>query len=168
MLGYRRAAGTRTQLTWFDRTGKVAGTVGDPDENSFGYPELSPDGRRLAVDRIVQGNQDIWLIDLQRPGATRFTFDAAADIRPEWSADGTQILFSSNRKNSYDLYAKPTSGTGAEQLLLESAESKFAFNWSGANFLLYVATDPRGPLGLSVLPMQGDRKPVSILNSPFI
>jgi hypothetical protein len=74
LVAYRGGAGSHMQLTWFDRSGKMAGSVGDPDENAVGYPELSPDGRRVAVDHTVQGNTDVWLIDLLRGGATRFTF----------------------------------------------------------------------------------------------
>ena len=64
LVTYRSASGgIRRQLTWFDRSGKVVGTVGAPDENNLLDPALSPDGRRVAVDRTVQGNTDIWIID---------------------------------------------------------------------------------------------------------
>jgi hypothetical protein len=81
MIAHRAGPGAANQLVWFDRAGKMLGTVGDPDE-TIATPELSPDGHRVAVDRVVQGNQDIWIIDLLRGGATRFTFDAAIDRRP--------------------------------------------------------------------------------------
>ena len=45
------------RLAWFDRSGKEVGTLGAPDENGLQNPELSPDGRRVAVDRTVQGNR---------------------------------------------------------------------------------------------------------------
>ena len=168
MVAYRSGGGSRTQLTWFDRTGKTAGTVGDPDQNGLGFPELSPDGRRVAVDRTVQGNQDIWVMDILRGGAARFTFDAALDRRPLWSPDGTQMLFQSNRKGAYDLYAKPSSGTGAEQLLIESPGQKIPYGWSAdGHFLLYGWDNPKTDRDLWALPMQGDRKPVVVVNSAF-
>ena len=58
-------------------------------------PRVSPDGRRVAVARTVQGNTDIWLLDGAR--TSRVTFDAAADLDPLWSPDGTRIVFRSNR-----------------------------------------------------------------------
>lgn len=82
--------------------------------------DLSPDGRQAAVIRTVQNNVDVWLYDVLRGGATRFTFDTANDQIPMWSSDGTQVAFISNRKGIYDIYLKPSSGTGNEQPLLES------------------------------------------------
>jgi eukaryotic-like serine/threonine-protein kinase len=168
IIAYRASAGTRTQLMWFDRMGKMLGTVGEPDVESLGYPELSPDGRRVAVDRIVQGNQDVWLIDLIRGGAQRFTFDSAIDRRALWSTDGTQILFSSNRKNAFDLYMKAASGAGAEQLVIESSYTKNALSWSShGRSLLYSEDNPKTARDLWALPMQADGKPIPVVNSQF-
>jgi dipeptidyl aminopeptidase/acylaminoacyl peptidase len=166
MVAYRGGADSRTQLTWFDRTGKVIGTVGDSDEN-IGYPELSPDGRRVAVDRTVQSNQDIWLIDLQRGGATRFTFDPAVDRRPLWSPDGMQIVFCANRKSGFDLYTKPSTGAGDDRVLVESQTTKTPDDWSAdGQFLLYNENNGKTS-DILALPMQGDRKPIPVANNPF-
>jgi eukaryotic-like serine/threonine-protein kinase len=170
MVAYRSGVGSRTQLTWFDRNGKTTGTVGDPDENGFGFPELSPDERRVAVDRILPGSQDIWLIDLLRGGVTHFIFDATfINRRPLWSPDGTQIVFGSRRNSGVDnLYTKPSSGAGTEQLLLESSGLKVANSWStDGRFLLYGEDNPKTARDLWALPMQGDRKPIAVVNSPF-
>jgi Tol biopolymer transport system component len=173
VLLYRQGAGARRQLTWFDRNGKAVGTVGEPADDLDGYPELSPDGRRVAVDRTVQGNSDVWLIDLARGGVTRFTFEAAIDGRPIWAPDGTQVLFSSNRRSKAagafgDLYTKPSSGAGAERLLLESPNQKVPYGWSpDGQILLYREDDPKTSGDLWALPMQG-RKPVAVANSPFV
>ena len=102
LVAYRSGGGTRRQLTWFDRAGKVLGTVGAPDENNLSAPCLSPDGRRVAVFRAVQGNADIWLLDADR--TTRFTFDPSRDVLPLWSPDGSRIVFDSNRTGRRDLY----------------------------------------------------------------
>jgi serine/threonine protein kinase/Tol biopolymer transport system component len=79
-----RAGSERRQLTWFQRDGKRVGTAGAPDETGLFYPELSPDGSRVAVTRarVLQNNADEWLIDLARGGtATRFTFDRRLTTR---------------------------------------------------------------------------------------
>ena len=62
--------------------------------------QISPDGKRVTVDRTVQGNRDIWLIDFSRRGMTRFTVDAAADGYPVWFPDGNHIAFETNRKGT--------------------------------------------------------------------
>ena len=54
------------QLTWLDRSGKSVGAIGAPDTSGLTHVELSPDGKRVAVDRTFNGNQDVWLIDAMR------------------------------------------------------------------------------------------------------
>jgi Tol biopolymer transport system component len=167
VVAYRTRIAARNQLTWFDRTGKTLGTLGDTDGDTIGYPELSPDGRRVAVDQVVQGNQDVWLMDLLRGGATRFTFDASVERRPLWSPDGTQIVFTSLRKKGFDLYMKPSNGAGAEQLLLESPYTKTPDGWSSdGRFLLYNENNGKTSDVLA-LPLQGDRKPIPVATSSF-
>jgi eukaryotic-like serine/threonine-protein kinase len=61
LVAYRGAGVQPLQLNWYDRTGKAAGTAGEPDANDLNYPALSPDGRRIAVSRTVQNNRDLWL-----------------------------------------------------------------------------------------------------------
>jgi serine/threonine protein kinase len=168
MIAHRAGGGAANQLVWFDRAGKMLGTVGDLDE-TIATPELSPDGHRLVVDRIVQGNRDIWIIDLLRGGATRFTFDAAEDRHPLWAPDGAQVVFTANRKSAsaFDLYTKPSSGAGAEQLLLESPNVKTPDGWSAnGHFLLYNENNGKTS-DILALPLQGDRKPIPVANSPF-
>jgi serine/threonine protein kinase/Tol biopolymer transport system component len=104
-----------SQLTWFDRSGKSAGTVGMPA--SFGNVRLSPDGRRVAVDQINPDgrNIDIWIHELARGATTRLTFDPSPHQAPIWSPDGKQILFSSNRKVTTRLYLNNADGSGSEE-----------------------------------------------------
>ena len=88
--------------------------------------ELSPDGKRVAVQRTVNGNLDIWLINTVRGMPTRFTFDPAFDQRPVWSPDGSRVAFDSNRQRIFNLYWKLASGAGGDELLLESEQNKHA------------------------------------------
>jgi len=163
---YRAGASTRRQLTWFDRSGKVVGVLGAVDENALNHPDLSPDGHRVAVDRNVQNNVDIWLMDGNR--TTRFTFDASTDHWPLWSPDGKWIAFDSTRKGSHDLYLKPANGEADEQLLTESPEGKGAMDWSpDGRYLLYASQAQTTAFDLWTIPIQGDRKPQIFLKTRF-
>jgi eukaryotic-like serine/threonine-protein kinase len=104
-----------SQLTWFDRSGKSAGTVGMP--GSYGNVRLSPDGRRVAVNQTNPDarNIDIWIHEQARGATTRLTFGPSFHWTPIWSPDGKQILFSANRKLGLQLSLKNADGSGSEE-----------------------------------------------------
>jgi serine/threonine protein kinase/Tol biopolymer transport system component len=157
-IAYRsRGAGTRRQLTWFDRSGKALGTVGEPDEAVLWNPELSPDGKRVAVDRTVNGNRDVWAMDIARGLLTRLTTSPASEGQPVWSPNGTRIVFYSNRKGNNNIYDMPANGAGPEAPVLESAENNknpSSFSPDG-RFLLYRNASPTAGADIWALPMSG-------------
>ena len=170
LVAYRAGLADARQYTWLDRAGKAVGVAGAPDMDAPNGPELSADGRWLALDRTVQGNRDVWLMDLVRDGLTRFTFDAALDGYSVWSPDGARLVFESKRKaGSWDLWIKPSSGAGTEEVLLETPNDEWPYDWSrDGRFLLYHVTDPKTGPDLWALPMTGaDRKPLVVANTPF-
>jgi Tol biopolymer transport system component len=161
----------RPQLTWLDRTGKSLATVGSPA--AYGDLALSQDGKKAAVsflDSPQQRTYDIWLVDLERGGLpTRITFDAANDVSPIWSPDGSRVVFASNRKGSappLDLYQKAS--TGSEDVLVADNLNKYPTSWSpDGRFILYTSIAGGGG-DLWILPLSGDRKPFPFLQPRFI
>jgi len=106
-----------SQLTWFDRKGDRAGTVGTA--GWYNNVRLSLDGRRVAINQTDQGgrNVDIWILEPARGVSSRLTFDPSAHQAPVWSPDGRQILFTGNRKLGMQFYLKSADGSGsAEQV----------------------------------------------------
>ena len=127
---------------------------------------LSPDSRRVAVTRSVEGNVDLWLLDGAR--MRRATFDASVDQLPLWSPDSTRVAFNSNRTGQFDLYQKLTSGAGVDERLVASDQFKAPTSWSAdGRFLLYYSTDPQTSEDLWILPMTGERTPSLFLKTPF-
>ena len=168
LVAYTAGQAGLRHLTWIDRTGKSS-TSGALDANTGGGPDLSPDDRRVAIDRTVQNNRDIWVSDFVRGSFTRFTVDPGLDQFPLWSPDGARIAFSSNRKGTLNLYLKPTSGASAEELLLETPNPKGPQDWSkDGRFLLYVEVDPKTSSDLWTLEMTGsEHTRRAVANSPF-
>lgn len=167
-LAHRAGAGSKRRLVWLDRMGQMSGEIGLVDENALANPALAPDGRRIALSRTVQGNVDVWLLEAGRGVPNRFTFDAALDSAPIWSADGNQLVFRSARQGSYDLFQKPGSGTVDEQPLHITPENKTPLDWSqDGRFLLYSTQNPTTASDIWALRMMGERKPFAVLESTF-
>jgi serine/threonine-protein kinase len=158
------------RLVWFDRQGKVLGQLGDPADYT-GSLALSPDGTRVACERGT-AESDIWLLD-SRGVPSRFTFHPASDKYPVWSADGSRILFASNREGQhYDLYQKPANGVGDDVLVFKSDEDKYPSAWSSdGRFLLYTSVNPKTAYDLWLLPgplsSAGERHPVPWIRTEF-
>jgi dipeptidyl aminopeptidase/acylaminoacyl peptidase len=155
LLAYRTGVTGRIRLVWMDRSGRLVRALGPPDENTLIYPEPSPDGQRVAVQRTVQGNMDIWQIDAARDIPSRFTFDTNVDSTAVWSPDGNRLVFRSNRNGVYDLYEKPATGAGDEQRLFASSDDKIPSDWSrDGRVLLYVNENKNTGRDLWALPIQ--------------
>jgi serine/threonine protein kinase/Tol biopolymer transport system component len=169
VLAYRTgSSSSNRQLVWFDRSGKPAGDVGPPDGFSSLNPELSPDGGRVAVDRVVNGNRDVWVLELARHITSRFTFDPTVDLGPVWAPDGDRIVFTSARRGVVNLYLKSSNGAGNEDFLLESPQATAAMDWSrDGRFIIYRVVNPNGGRDLWVLPLFGDRKPYPFVATSF-
>jgi serine/threonine protein kinase len=166
IIAHRAAGGAQLPTTWFDRTGAAQHSLGV----WFNGPELSPDGRRLIGDRTIDGNRDVWEVNLARGGRTRMTTHPSADGYPLWSPDGSQIVFLSGRKGTLDLWLKPSNPAGEEQLLLEGPDTEWPMDWSkDGRFLLYQRSDLRSRWDLWALPMTGtDRTPFAVASTPFL
>jgi dipeptidyl aminopeptidase/acylaminoacyl peptidase len=168
VLVYQSSDAGKTQLVWFDRSGKQLGAPGPLGD--YGFPALSPDEKRVAIDRddAQTGMYDIWLLDLARGIPSRFTFDPANDVYPVWSPDGSRIVFSSNRDGAGNLYQKLSSGSVSEEALLKSSDRKFPSDWSlDGRFILYNQLSPNRQWDLWVLPLFGDRQPFPFLQTKF-
>jgi Tol biopolymer transport system component len=132
-----------TALTWFDRQGKVLGTIGDPEV--YGELALSPDGTRVAAFRRDSIGEDLWLVDLARGSSTRLTTDSVNESYPVWSPDGRQIAFGAypnDSKSAFDLYRKPAGASGQKDVLWKDGLRKRPTDWSrDGRFFLYSVID---------------------------
>ena len=121
-----------SQLAWFDRNGRPAGTVGEP--GLWVGPRLSPDGRKIAVGVLDLGKNttDIWLFEVSGGAGTRFVFGAGSNYSPVWAPASDRLLFGSDRKSKgtrMDLWTKALDGS-AEEAFLESPDTRWPEDWS--------------------------------------
>lgn len=156
------------QVTWFDRSGKILGTVGQPAD--FRGLALSPDESQLIVHRHEDPiGGGLWLIDLRRGTTSRFTSNPSHNLNARWSSEGDRIVFASNRDGAtFNLFQNASSGTGAEEQLQQSDGNQVPASWSmDGRFLVYEELDSKTRTDLWVLPLSGERKPIPFLRTEF-
>jgi len=162
------ATGNPGQLLWFDRSGRqleVASEAGD-----FCFHQISPDGRKVAVQTLDSStaNYQIAAYDLSRGINLRLTFGPWRNQFPVWSSDSQHMAFGSNRMGLNNmLFQKKSDGTGGEELLAESGNSKFPTSWSAdGRFIAFNSTsEGKSNSELWILPLFGDRKPFVFLQT---
>ena len=168
-LVYLRDRLPNTRLEWLDRSGRAAGSIAMPEGR---YKELAfaPDGRHVSVVRYASVTEsDIWTVDLDRGGATRFTYGPAGNVSSAWSPDGTRIVFDSDRNGPRDLFVKAAAGATPEQALYTSPSLfKYSRSWSpDGKWIVFDQLDPETNTDLWILPVDGDRAPKPYLRTPF-
>jgi eukaryotic-like serine/threonine-protein kinase len=158
-----------TQLTWYDRQGKLVGMTGDP--GAYGGMAFSPDGTKIVAERVdpQSSNRDLWMFDLTRDVSTRFTFDQGAERFPVWSPDGSRIVYGLNQGNGqiFDLYQKLSNGGGDAEVLFKSDKGKIPVGWSrDGRFLLFSWGPPER--NTFVLPVEGGKGSPLKAGEPYL
>jgi serine/threonine-protein kinase len=158
-----QSVGARNSLVWADPQGKT--TPLSATKREFQSPaRLSPDGRRIAVSIVTDGNNDIWIQDLERDTLTRLTFNEGRDLFPVWSHDGHDVYFTTNRDGKWSIMRKHADGTGDEEIVLSGDVEMDAYSASPDGSLLgYHLSAANGDPWL--LPLQGERKPRPLFTS---
>jgi len=143
-LVYQRRA--PTELRWFDRAGRQGEAL--PLDSTCRSPELSPDGRHVAVEcnepRLspleFYASRDIYTFDLVRKTALRLTTEGRNDSDPTWSPDGARIVFASQELTSPRtiLYSTNSTGGGAPERLFESPFETYPTSWWPGRALVYM------------------------------
>jgi TolB protein len=64
------------------------------------YPSLSFDGRRIAFSSDRDGNQEIYVMNVDGTDVRRLTDQPGDDLFPTWAGDSRQIIFYSERETT--------------------------------------------------------------------
>jgi TolB protein len=87
-----------------------------------GAPSFSPDGRKLVVTLGgVEGNLDIYVLDINSRQSTRLTTHRAIDTEGTWSPDGRHIYFTSDRSGGPQIYRVSATGGTPERVTFEGS-----------------------------------------------
>ena len=83
-------------------------------------PDWSPDGRQIAFTSernsdwefdIWGGNWEVYVMTPDGANLVNLTKHPAKDLAPDWSPDGKQIAFTSNREGNREVYVMNADGT---------------------------------------------------------
>ena len=133
-LAFQTGVDASSVIAIFNRKGERIGAAGPPGD--YGQITLSPDEKRLAIDRRENGSFDIWMLELASGVFSRVTFDPANDRDPVFSPDGRQIVFTNNRSGMPHLYRK-TIGGGAEELIYSGPDREASEAWLKDGSILF-------------------------------
>src|SRR4029434_5004527 len=76
-----------------------------PESSSDDFPAFSPDGKTLAFIRSGSfSSEDIYLISIGGGNVRRLTANDRRIHSLAWTADGREIVFSSNRGGGFSLW----------------------------------------------------------------
>ena len=106
------------------------------DPTTTPYPEAK--GMLALVSRL-EGNDDIYIMNVDGSGKLRLTYDNGDDQQPDVSPDQTQIVFSSNREGNCDIYKINIDGSGLQRLTVDPGKDATP-KWSpDGNFIVFTS-----------------------------
>ena len=134
------------------RTGNRFRVSSEPGIN--GAPSFSPDGRKLVITLGgVDGNPDIYILDINSRRKTRLTTHRAIDTEGSWSPDSQYIYFTSDRSGGPQIYRVPASGGTPERITFEgSYNARPRLSPDGKK--LAMVTNDRGNFRIAVMDVE--------------
>jgi Tol biopolymer transport system component len=160
VLVYRWGGLSRTrQLAWYDRDGKRLDGIGKPMK--FTGISLSPNELSLAMAVGAPGASETWIMDLNSGVMARPTLDFRSSLTlGPWSPDSQRMAI--NHEFSGGISELIVASEKTRRLVPDTLEAN---DWSpDGSFLLCTTVDRHQ---LSVLPLEGDSKPRTIMNTPY-
>ena len=156
----RLTTGLNAHTIALDKTGtKVVYSVFSPTSNIYTAPiaggpmravttgtqtientNVSPDGKWLAYDSNLNGNQDIYKIPVAGGEPEQLTHNGADNFNPYWSPDGLLIAYHSLVNGNRDIFVMDASGGNVTQVTSgrrEELSPIWGMNGKALLFLVY-------------------------------
>jgi len=164
-LVYQSGSSSST-LALVDTTGAIHPLIADA--KPFLAPRFSPDGKRIAVPLQIGSSTDIFICSIAAGTLTRLTTEGMTNDRPEWTPDGTHVLFRSERGDNLGLWIQATDYTGrAEPLILNGSGDVWEGQFSPDGKTLVYRRGTVGNADIWYRRLQGDTTPQSVATSAF-
>ncbi|HJQ35391.1 MAG TPA: hypothetical protein VJ866_24780 [Pyrinomonadaceae bacterium] len=103
-------------------------------------PSPSPDGKRMVYISVVEGREQLFIMNADGTGSVQITRDDANHEDPAWSPDGKSIAFVYMKDGLEVISLMNVDGSGVEHLTPESVKAIHP-NWSPDGSKLAYCTD---------------------------
>ena len=120
---------TYSRLTWYARDGRRLEAVPIDIEGGLQFT-ISPDGRRLAFTRPVDGMGDIYVYDFAVGKSRRVTPSPDYDEQPIWSSDSAELIHKGNDQGLTTLMRMRLDGATPPVELMRGKEALNPIAWS--------------------------------------
>ena len=116
----------------------------------------------------MDGNEDIYIYDLNRKTLPRLTRHEAVDNNPIWTPDGKEIIFGSSRAGRSRIFSISASRTGeAEQIAQIDGSDIIPMSLSKDGKTLFFQQFISGNGNIGMLSMNGDHTPKLLLQEEY-
>ncbi|MCL5074000.1 MAG: DUF5050 domain-containing protein [Actinobacteria bacterium] len=82
-------------------------------------------GSKIVFTSYSNGNNEIYIMNVDGSGQTRLTNNPAADDYPSFSPDGSKIIFASTRDGNWEIYIMNADGSGQTRLTNNSVFDEY-------------------------------------------
>lgn len=95
-------------------------------------PAWSPDGAQIAFGCVMNGNQEICVVNADGSNLRNITNSSApvGEIQPSWSPDGKYVTYTTFKNGNDDIAQRKLDGTGEVILTSSSQAEEQAPSWS--------------------------------------
>jgi Tol biopolymer transport system component len=130
---------TGTKIFYLGATAKTVEMV-DPAGNqawwvfsattAMSRPRVSPDGTKIAYEKRVGTNTDIYVQALWNGTPKRLTTHSGVDAAPTWSPDGSKLAFASTRSGKYQIWTMNAATGGSLTRITHTTVNETDPAWS--------------------------------------
>ncbi|MBU6154914.1 MAG: PD40 domain-containing protein [Bdellovibrionales bacterium] len=108
-------------------------------------PAFSPDGQRLAFVSSRPGKPMIYTLDLRSPlDVKRLTYAGAYNATPNWSPDGSKIVFAGWLERHFDLFTITSDGGKIDRLTKDEGNNEDPHYSPDGSFIAFSSTRSGG------------------------